>query len=140
MGRYRGIEDYWRSLPPPPAEATQEQAAAYGGSCSYAPAFADVAEALLAPVRGVPGEVSVNIAMLQLQAKFFDFWRDVPQEHKVLTGHRCVFQVYEEAYRELRELELRIVPPKFSTPAIPAGPPPKPEPRFFLLPEDEDDE
>ncbi len=142
MSGYRQIEEYWRNQPSTPEEPMGEARDRVADPCTFAQTFAETCQPLLTSAHEQPNEVSVNIAMLLLQAKFFDLWRDLPGEHKRLAGHRCVFQVYEDAYAQLRQLELRILPPKFAHPAPPPPPPRKPEHDFWGAGEqlDDDDE
>ncbi len=137
MSEYRRIEDYWRNLSPPPDEPVPQEvvrlpsSSGAGEACAYARAFEPVGEKVVSQAKAGRSEAAINIAMLLLQDRYFDYWREVPGEHRAQGGHRCVSEVYEELYGQLRELQLQLVPPRFSD-APPAVAEPEEEgPRFF---------
>ena len=99
--------------------------------CPYAQRFSEWTNGLLTSVSQETTVVSVNQAKLLLQDKWHD-WRTVSpklhRNHLTNRGHICIFQVYEQAYHQLRVLELSLTPPLLFLP-----PAPKPQlPRLFL--------
>ena len=90
--------------------------------CPYAQKFSEWVNALLVGLSEKPNVVSVNQAKILLQDKWHD-WRTVApkfhRNHLSYRGHTCLFQVYEQAYRQLRVLELSLTPPLLFLPRLP---------------------
>ena len=82
--------------------------------CEGAERFFGWAEELCAAVEERESVVAVNQALVLLVKRFFSWGDNLPRRHRSRNGrqkHVCVFEVFEVAYRRLRELELTISPP-----------------------------
>ncbi len=93
------------------------------GRCPPAEAFAAWAMALIEQTRQQPALATIHAALLHLQERFWEYHRDLPKAHRQRMGkpnHICVFQVYEESYAALRQLQLALLP-------APASPQPSPQ-------------
>jgi len=90
--------------------------------CPYAQKFSEWVNALLVGLSEKPNIVSVNQAKILLQDKWHD-WRTVSpkrhRDHLSYRGHICLFHVYEQAYKQLRVLELSLTPPLLFLPPKP---------------------
>lgn len=99
--------------------------------CPFALPFKNYCEALLADTLQFPTDVSVNLAQLDLQAKFHAWYSHAPiacrRHFKPKKGFLCLYQLYEETYLQLFELQQRIVPPRLRE-----APPPPPPPELKL--------
>jgi len=98
--------------------------------CPPAQIFSEWVNGLLESVSQEPSIVSINQAKILLQDKWHDWRSAVPQRHRNHLGnrgHTCLFQVYEQAYNQLRILELSLTPPMLFIP-----PPPPQIPQVFL--------
>jgi hypothetical protein len=95
--------------------------------CEVARAMAEVCEAMLVTVRQAPDELSVNIALLQLQHQYFLRYEMASKAHRDYigsrAGHTCIFQVWRNYYSQLRELLLAVNPPPLRPPAPPPARP-----------------
>jgi hypothetical protein len=91
--------------------------------CPLAESFAAWCETQVAPVRASPTEVTVNQALLLLQEQFLARWEAAPRAHRTLGSaqHTCLFGVYLDYCRELRELRWQVNPPLVREP-VPARP------------------
>ena len=90
--------------------------------CPYAQKFSEWANGLLLGVSKKPDIVSVNQAKVLLQDKWHDWRTFAPKLHRnylSYRGHTCLFQVYEQAYKMLRVLELSLTPPLLFLPPKP---------------------
>ena len=84
--------------------------------CKYARPYAEWCEALLDDVKVNRGEISVNLALLQLQRQYWSRYETAPKSHRNHIGmrskHKCLFQVYRHYYEQLHELHLDVNPPQ----------------------------
>ncbi len=90
--------------------------------CSYAEQFSQWSEQLVGQAERSPGVVEVNQAILQLINKYMSYREYVPRPHRMKvtsTGHTCIWAVFEEAYKRLKVVELRITPPLLFLPESP---------------------
>ena len=97
--------------------------------CPYGQQFAEWTSELVITVSHQPDVVSVNQAKLLLQDKWHEWRSTVPRRHRNHRGshgHICIFQVYLQAYNQLRLIELSLTPPLLF---LPPPPPPPPPPR-----------
>ena len=94
--------------------------------CQPARELAGVCEPMVEKVRQAPDEISINVALLQLQHQYFRHYERASKAHRnhigTRTGHVCVWQTYYSLYSQLYELLLKVNPP-------PLRPPPLPPPR-----------
>jgi hypothetical protein len=54
--------------------------------------------------------------------RYFEWRAAVPRQHRNrlgVAGHPCIFQVFEEAYRQLKAAELALSPPSLVLPSPP---------------------
>ena len=95
--------------------------------CDCAKHFEAWTEELITQATQEPNDISVNIAMLLLLRKYWEWYVSVPKNHQNHIGtrnhHRCIFQVFKDAYFRLHALALSLTPPRLFEP-----PPPEPEP------------
>ncbi|MBN1813646.1 MAG: hypothetical protein JXA14_17535 [Anaerolineae bacterium] len=99
-------------------------------SCRFAESYDGWASGVLAKVQQKRDVVTVNQAKLLLADKYFQYFQTVPQSHRYHLsprGHRCVFQAFLEAYKQLKAFELSITPPMIFIPPPPPKPPPPPQ-------------
>ena len=93
--------------------------------CPYARKFAEWAASLIQT--STQGDlVRVNQAKILLVDKYFEFRSYVPKSHRNRIGsggHRCIYHVFEQAYENLRLLELSLTPPMLFLPPPPPPPP-----------------
>jgi hypothetical protein len=96
------------------------------GPCGYAVQFQAWVDATFEPVLENPDAVRLNQVKIFLLDRFFQFRASVPRRHRSLgasgQGHRCIFNVFEDAYHELRVAELALSPPPIVGPVRPARP------------------
>lgn len=93
--------------------------------CFYAKPFAAFCEALVTDTQAKLTDVTVNVAELHLQTKFWSWYKQAPPAcRRHLTGKNgiiCLLQLYEETWDKLHELEAKVLPPRLQPP-----PPPPP--------------
>jgi hypothetical protein len=99
----------------------------------FAAAFQPWAETLITSTLRQPTTVSINQAKILLVDKYFE-WRSVaPRGHRDkmnITGHVCIWHVFEAAYNRLREAEITLTPPLLFVPSPPALPAPVQPPQI----------
>lgn len=100
--------------------------------CQYARTFQAWTDELCANAARNGEAWAINIAILHLTNRYFDWYRTVPVPHREATSNRthcCVFHVFRHAYEQLWELHLCAAPPSLETPPAPppAAPPPAPQ-------------
>jgi hypothetical protein len=98
--------------------------------CPYAARFGQWADELVANAIKDPDVVGINQSKLLLQDKYFEWRAAVPKAHRNhigAAGHTCIFQVFEEAYRKLKVVELSLTPPMLF---LPSPPPPTSRPQI----------
>lgn len=108
-------------------EFTQERS-----FCVFAQKFSEWAKELCAKAADDTSIVKINQAKILLVDKYFEWRSVVPKSHRSrvgMTGHFCIFHVFEQAYDGLRAFELALTPPMLFLPAAPAPllPPPPPQ-------------
>ncbi len=110
--------------PPPPPDPLADP-------CPAAKAMIGVCQPLLDKVRLAPDEVSINVALLQLQQQYHLRYEGASRAHKDHIGtrnnHTCLHQVWCHYYAQFRELLLAVNPP----PLRPAPPPAAPQPTLL---------
>lgn len=102
--------------------------------CSYAKKFQEWATKLCSDATSSYHQVAINQAKIFLVDRYYEWRTVVPRDHRYYIGgaragaHICIFQVFEDAYGQLRLAELGIDPPLLSLPAPPPPPEPPPPP------------
>jgi hypothetical protein len=96
--------------------------------CRFAQKFSEWVGELL-KITPNPSIVSVNQAKVLLLDKYFDWYRAVPTSHRRIAdkGHVCIYQVFRQAYEQLKVVELSLTPPMLFLPSPPPPPPPAPQ-------------
>lgn len=92
--------------------------------CAYAQKFDEFASALCASVeeqakRRAPAALgAINQSKILLLDMYYNYRSSVPQAHrdKVTKAHRCILQVFNEAYQRIRIAELSLTPPMLFLP------------------------
>lgn len=95
--------------------------------CEFAYDFARWSEELFDQVLAKPSVIAVNQAKVLLLDKYYMWFNSIPRRHSSMTGrlsHICVDVVFDEGYRRLRRLELRLAPPPIE--AVRKAPAPEP--------------
>lgn len=104
--------------------------------CAPAHAMAEICETMLVKVRQAPDELTINIALLQLQQQYFLRYEAAPKPHRnhvgTRNGHTCIFQIWHSYYSQLRELLMAVNPP----PLRPLSPPRRAEINGIFLGEE----
>ena len=129
------IDAYWRDFTFSLPEATPD-------FCAVAATFAAWVGKLIAQAQQKGTEEYCTKALLLLQARFWECYRELPSKHQKRIGkpdHTCIFQVYEQAYLGLRSLRPSTLLPKEERPA-PLMPYQQPRWQFFGDPVTEDEE
>lgn len=94
------------------------------------------------------GTFGVALAYAQLTTRYFEWRSSVPQDHKYRAGpkssHICIYHVFDQAYHQLRTIQLSLSRPLLP-PALPVtSPPPEPVYKLSGIPlgeiEEEDEE
>ncbi len=130
------IDEVWRTFFHPVPDPKREP-------CAVAATFAAWTVRVIAQEHAKGTEESTNRALLQLQMRFWECYRELPSKHKRRISkpdHTCIFQVYEEAYEALRAVQLSLLPkgpPKEQAMMVP---PLQPRWQFFGDPVTEDEE
>lgn len=85
--------------------------------CPFAQPFATWCEKLRAGLGDAPTDIQVNLALLDLQTKFFGWYAGAPlacRQH--VAPHkpkvRCLMALYEEQYHALYRQALALTPPR----------------------------
>ena len=112
------------------------------GPCPFARQFGEWTQELWQNVRLNATENSIELAMLDLTRRYFDWYRTVPPPHRAIADegdHSCIFHVFRDAYERLWALHLTAAPRSF---VLPTAPRPRPQPKFefgFVIPAREED-
>jgi len=93
------------------------------GPCEAAVAFQAWIDDNIEAKLGAPNHIKVYRMKLALQDHYFECFAAAPKRHRFLgnsgRGHRCLFAVYMDEYRRLRQLELDLAPPPLLAPPRP---------------------
>jgi hypothetical protein len=106
------------------------------GICEYGRRFATWTEDLCDKAARAGDEWAINVAILHLTNRYFDWYRTVPVPHREATSNRthiCVFHVFRGAYERLWNMHLDAAPPPIE---IPSPPPPARPPIPPQLPDE----
>lgn len=95
--------------------------------CPAAKPFAAWCGKLKADLGVQPNDIQVNLALLNLQTKFFGWHERAPPDCRKHFGARkqkvrCLFEVYRETFLALHDIVLALTPPRLREP--PPPPPP----------------
>ena len=83
--------------------------------CPRSEPFAAVCETLLQETSVGTTDITVNLALLILQEKFFACYEHAPaacRKHMQANKVICLFQIYRQTYLKLFELRLKVTPPR----------------------------
>jgi hypothetical protein len=90
--------------------------------CQTAKPLIAVCERLLQETSANASDVTVNLALLTLQEKFFTCYEHAPaacRKHQQSEKVVCLFQTYRQTYLKLFELQLKVTPPRLREPPPP---------------------
>jgi hypothetical protein len=92
--------------------------------CKTTESFISACEKLYEAVKANPTDITVNVALLALQEKFFSCYALAPascRKHMYSDKVICLMATYEDTYRKLHEIRLHVTPPRLrEEPAPPA--------------------
>lgn len=92
-------------------------------ACVYAQKFGEQVEHLLSPLRSRPTLIGVNQTKILLLDYWWTWQQAVPKNHRrAPTSHRCLFDVFLDAYQALKTAELALAPPLLFLPPEPPKP------------------
>ena len=90
--------------------------------CPFAQEFSKWTDILFQVITKEPSVIAINQAKVQLVDKYFSWFIYVPKNHRFrlgMRGHTCIFQVFVDAYVQIKEIELSITPPLLYEPPPP---------------------
>lgn len=105
--------------------------------CPFATDFADWCHELIQETKANLTEITVNLALLNLQTHFWAHFELAPLKHRAYrpkSKQRCLFAVYRDTFLVLEKLRLTLTPPRLKEP--PKPPPPQTIERGIFLGED----
>ena len=113
------------------------EAADINGPCPHAIHFQAWVDVLFERELKSRDRASVNRAKIYVLDRYFQFRQAVPKKHLHIggtsLGHRCIFNVFEDSYNELRVMELGLAPPPIiDVPVVVHAPPPPQIAGIFL--------
>src|SRR5687767_12188371 len=97
--------------------------------CAHARQFSEWAHALLARLLAGADRAALDRTKVLLVDRYFEWRAHVPAQHRNRlgqTGHPCIFQVFADAYQQLKVAELALTPPAAVVPPRATPPPPTP--------------
>lgn len=90
--------------------------------CETTKPFASACDKLYQEVKANPTDITVNVALLALQEKFFACYALAPatcRKHMYSDKVICLMTTYEETYRRLHEIRLHLTPPRLREESAP---------------------
>lgn len=90
--------------------------------CHYHVDYATWAKNRCHTVLASPDYIGLQHAKLDVLTRYFDFLAVVPKAHRECVserGHRCIYHVFVETYKQLKAAELSINPPSLLLPPAP---------------------
>jgi len=97
------------------------------GPCPYAIQFQGWVDVQFERELAARDRLTVNRMKIYLLDRYFQYRQAVPKRHLHIggagMGHRCIFNVFEDTYNELRVIELGLAPPPIiDVPAVVVSP------------------
>lgn len=109
MQQSKDFDKLWDSLPEFHYEPPERNA-----PCPWAVEFKGWVARLIQPLFTQPDNLTAILhAKIDLQDGYFQFRADAPKQHRNTVGdggHACIFAVYEQSYRLLRQMERNVAP------------------------------